>query len=82
MGLFLIRVVQVKWHKVALWIAVVITITTSIALTIMLWNQTTPIRASWDPLRTPGIWNYQIQPLSVGLGGNWVFYSVKSGLRY
>ncbi|KAI1451476.1 hypothetical protein F4805DRAFT_95870 [Annulohypoxylon moriforme] len=68
MGLFLLRVVQVKWHKIALWVAVVITTATSIALTVMLWNQTTPIKASWDPLRTPGTWNIRIQPMSVGLG--------------
>lgn len=69
MGLFLLRVVQVRWHKIALWIAVTVTITTSSVWTIMLWNQTDPIRASWDPLRTPGKWHYQIKPLSVGLGG-------------
>ncbi|KAI2777749.1 hypothetical protein F4815DRAFT_479838 [Daldinia loculata] len=68
MGLFLLRVVQVRWHKIALWTAVVITTATSFILVIMLWNQTTPIKASWDPLRTPGIWNIRIQPLSVGLG--------------
>lgn len=70
MGLFLLRVVQTRWHKIALWGAVIVTTTTSIALTIMLWNQSTPIKMSWDPLRTPGVWNIQIQPLSVGLGGN------------
>ncbi|KAH8592127.1 hypothetical protein B0O99DRAFT_462623, partial [Bisporella sp. PMI_857] len=68
MGLFLLRVVQVKWQRIALWFAVAITSMTSIALTIMLWNQTTPIRASWDPLRVPGKWHFQIKPLSVGLG--------------
>ncbi|KAF3064266.1 hypothetical protein GL218_00964 [Daldinia childiae] len=68
MGLFLLRVVQVRWHKIALWTAVVITTATSFILVVMLWNQTTPIKASWDPLRTPGIWNIRIQPLSVGLG--------------
>ncbi|KAI1775928.1 hypothetical protein F4818DRAFT_415439 [Hypoxylon cercidicola] len=68
MGLFLLRVVQIKWHKIALWAAVIVTTTTSIALTIMLWNQTTPVKASWDVLRTPGTWNIRIQPMSVGLG--------------
>ncbi|KXJ97246.1 hypothetical protein Micbo1qcDRAFT_191787 [Microdochium bolleyi] len=68
MGLFLLRVVQVTWHKIALWTAVVITTATSIALTVMLWNQTTPIKASWDVLRTPGVWKIDIQPTSVGLG--------------
>ncbi|KAI1134631.1 hypothetical protein F5Y05DRAFT_203539 [Hypoxylon sp. FL0543] len=68
MGLFLLRVVQVRWHKIALWAAVIITVATSIALTIMLWNQTTPVKASWDVLRTPGKWNIRIQPMSVGLG--------------
>ncbi|KAL8382180.1 hypothetical protein RB595_006118 [Gaeumannomyces hyphopodioides] len=68
MGLFLLRVVQIRWHKIALWFLVVVTVGTSIALTIMLWNQTTPVKASWDPIRTPGTWNIQIQPLSVGLG--------------
>lgn len=68
MGLFLLRVVQVRWHKLALWVAVIVTVTTSAVWVIMLWNQTDPIRASWDPLRTPGKWHYQIKPLSVGLG--------------
>ncbi|KAI6082731.1 hypothetical protein F4821DRAFT_246270 [Hypoxylon rubiginosum] len=68
MGLFLLRVVQSKFHQIALWAAVTITIATSVALTIMLWNQTTPVKASWDVLRTPGTWNIQIQPMSVGLG--------------
>lgn len=69
MGLFLLRVVQVKWHKIALWGAVIITVTTSACLAVMLWTQTTPVKASWDPLRTPGHWRFRIQPLSVGLGG-------------
>ncbi|KAL8320666.1 hypothetical protein RB597_007098 [Gaeumannomyces tritici] len=68
MGLFLLRVVQIRWHKIALWFLIVVTVGTSIALTIMLWNQTTPVKASWDPIRTSGTWNIQIQPLSVGLG--------------
>ncbi|KAK6858173.1 hypothetical protein PG995_005872 [Apiospora arundinis] len=68
MGLFLLRVVQARWQQVVLWLAIVVTCGTSIALVVMLWNQTTPIRASWDPLRTPGVWNIQIQPMSVMLG--------------
>jgi len=68
MGLFLLRVVQLRWQKIALWALVIITAGTSGALTIMLWNQTTPIKASWDPLRTPGKWNIKIQPMSIGLG--------------
>jgi hypothetical protein len=69
MGLFLLRVVQVRWHKIALWLAVATTAITSIILATLLWNQTTPRKASWDPLRTPGKFNLSIQPLSVGLGG-------------
>lgn len=68
MGLFLLRVVQVRWQRIALWAAVLVTTSTSVALTIMLWNQTDPVKASWDPLRTPGKWNISIQPMSVGLG--------------
>ncbi|OIW23922.1 hypothetical protein CONLIGDRAFT_116202 [Coniochaeta ligniaria NRRL 30616] len=68
MGLFLLRVVQLRWQKISLWALVIITAGTSSALTIMLWNQTTPIKASWDPLRTPGKWNIKIQPMSIGLG--------------
>ncbi|KAI3321121.1 hypothetical protein HD806DRAFT_504670 [Xylariaceae sp. AK1471] len=68
MGLFLLRVVQVRWHKIALWTAVAATAITSIILATLLWNQSTPRKASWDPLRTPGKFNIQIQPLSVGLG--------------
>lgn len=69
MGLFLLRVVQLRWHKIALWTLVGVTASTSIALTIMLWNQSEPIKMSWDPFRTPGKWKIQIQPMSVGLGG-------------
>ncbi|KAK8036246.1 hypothetical protein PG993_008860 [Apiospora rasikravindrae] len=68
MGLFLLRVVQARWQRVVLWAAIVVTSGTSIALVVMLWNQTTPVRASWDPLRTPGKWNIEIQPMSVMLG--------------
>ncbi|KAH8900234.1 hypothetical protein GQ53DRAFT_709630 [Thozetella sp. PMI_491] len=68
MGLFLLRVVQVRWHKIALWVLVFITASTSFALVVMLWNQTKPVKASWDPLRTPGVWVIQIQPMSVMLG--------------
>ncbi|KAK0614370.1 hypothetical protein B0T14DRAFT_570311 [Immersiella caudata] len=69
MGFFLLRVVQLRGQKIALWLLIIVTSGTSIALVVMLWNQTTPIKASWDPLRTPGKWNIQIQPMSVGLGG-------------
>jgi len=68
MAFFLLRVVQLRGQKIALWILVGITAATSFALAVMLWNQTTPRKASWDPLRTPGQWNIQIQPMSVGLG--------------
>ncbi|ETS77933.1 hypothetical protein PFICI_09995 [Pestalotiopsis fici W106-1] len=68
MGLFLLRVVQVRWQKIMLWVVVFLITATSLALAVMLWNQTDPVRASWDPLRTPGKWNIQIQPMSVGLG--------------
>ncbi|KAK0667675.1 hypothetical protein QBC41DRAFT_323488 [Cercophora samala] len=69
MGFFLLRVVQLKGQKIALWFLIVVTVGTSVTLVVMLWNQTTPRKASWDVLRTPGEWNIQIQPMSVGLGG-------------
>ncbi len=69
LGFFLLRVVQMKAQKAALWVLIFVTAATSIALVIMLWNQTTPVKASWDPLRTQGTWNIQIKPMSVGLGG-------------
>ena len=68
MALFLLRVVQLRWHKIALWFLVVVTTATSAALTVMLWNQSTPSKHSWDPFRTPGTWNLKIQPTSVVLG--------------
>lgn len=69
LGFFLLRVVQMRAQKAALWVLIFVTAATSIALVVMLWNQTTPVKASWDPLRTPGTWNIQIKPMSVGLGG-------------
>jgi hypothetical protein len=75
MGLFLLRVVQVRWQKIVLWVVVFLITATSLALAVMLWNQTDPVKASWDPLRTPGKWNIQIQPMSVGLGGKASLYA-------
>jgi len=69
LGAFLLRVVPLRAQRVALWLLIVVTAATSIALVIMLWNQTTPVKASWDVLRTPGTWNIQIKPMGVGLGG-------------
>lgn len=69
MGFFLLRVVQLRGQKIALWVLITVTSGTSFALAVMLWNQTTPRKASWDPIRTSGKWNIQIQPMSVGLGG-------------
>ena len=69
LGFFLLRVVQHSSQKTALWSLILVTAATSVALVVMLWNQTTPVKASWDPLRTPGTWNIQIKPMSVGLGG-------------
>ncbi|KAK1834617.1 hypothetical protein QBC39DRAFT_389323 [Podospora conica] len=69
MGFFLLRVVQLRGQKITIWILIAITSGTSATLVAMLWNQTTPRKTSWDPLRTPGKWNIQIQPMSVGLGG-------------
>ncbi len=69
LGFFLLRVVPLRSQKAALWALIFFTAATSIALVIMVWNQTTPVKASWDPLRTPGTWNIQIKPMSVGLGG-------------
>lgn len=68
MGFFLLRVVQLRGQKMALWALIVVTAGTSFALVVMLWNQTTPRKASWDPLRTQGKWHIKIQPMSVGLG--------------
>ncbi|KAI0390102.1 hypothetical protein F5Y17DRAFT_446246 [Xylariaceae sp. FL0594] len=68
MGLFLLRVVQARWQRIALWFAVAATAATSAVLAVLLWNQSTPRKASWDPLRTHGTFHLQIQPLSVGLG--------------
>ncbi len=69
MGLFLLRVVQLRWHKISLWILIGVTGATSTTLIILLWNQTTPVKTSWDPIRTPGFFRIQILPVSVGLGG-------------
>ncbi|KAG7293557.1 hypothetical protein NEMBOFW57_003610 [Staphylotrichum longicolle] len=68
LGVFLLRVVQMKAQKAALWVLNIVTAATSTALVIMVWNQTTPVKTSWDPLRTPGTWNIEIKPMGVGLG--------------
>jgi hypothetical protein len=69
MGFFLLRVVPLRRQKAVLWLLISVTAATSIALAIMVWSHTTPIKASWDVLRTSGTWNFNIQPFAVGLGG-------------
>jgi hypothetical protein len=78
MGFFLLRISIDRSYRIVLRVLILITAATAIALPIMLWNQTTPIKASWDVLRTPGTWRYNIQPFSVGLGGKNALYTYLS----
>lgn len=71
MGLFLLRLVAVRWHKIAIWTMIIALMSVSVLTAIMFWVQCLPSRGIWDPRERPNSkCNIQITPFAVTLGGN------------
>ena len=67
LGLFLLRIVVVRWHKVLIWTTVMSLLVVSIMTAIIFWVQCIPIDHLFDP-RVGGRCIIRIQPFSVLLG--------------
>ncbi|KAH7120141.1 hypothetical protein B0J13DRAFT_568378 [Dactylonectria estremocensis] len=69
LGLFLLRIVMERWHKIAIWIAMVSLMAVSILTAIIFWIQCIPAKKIYDPLRTPeGSCNIGVTPFAILLG--------------
>lgn len=69
LGLFLLRIVVERWHKIALWVVTVLTLAVSMVVSVLFWTQCIPIRSLYDP-RVSGKCTFGIAPFSVLLGGS------------
>lgn len=53
LGLFLLRLVNTRWHKIAIWVSMACLMGASISTCFVFWLQCTPPRYLWDR-RVPG----------------------------
>lgn len=67
LGLFLLRIVVVTWHKVVIWVTIMSLLAVSVMTAIIFWIQCLPIDHLFDP-RVGGRCIIQIQPFSILLG--------------
>ncbi|KAL2209479.1 hypothetical protein CC79DRAFT_1396368 [Sarocladium strictum] len=69
MGLFLLRLVAVRWHKVAIWSVMGALLLISGLTAIMFWVQCLPSKGIWDPRERPNSrCDIEITPFAVTLG--------------
>jgi hypothetical protein len=68
-GLFLLRIVVVKWQKNLIWVAMGSLSIVSVLTTVMFWVQCVPVTKIFDPVRVPGACNIDVTPFAIALGG-------------
>lgn len=70
LGLFLLRLTVIKWHKTTIWAVMGVLLADSIATVVAFWLQCSPPRAIFDlNLRPTAICDWDITPVAVLLGG-------------
>ncbi|KAL5356689.1 hypothetical protein BJX96DRAFT_162619 [Aspergillus floccosus] len=67
LGIFLLRIVVVKWHRVSIWISIVSLSMVSVMTAIIFWTQRIPSNSIYDP-RVPGRTVVHVTPFSILLG--------------
>lgn len=67
LGIFLLRIVVVKWHRVSIWISIVSLSIVSVMTAIIFWTQRIPSTSIYDP-RVPGRTVVRVTPFSILLG--------------
>ncbi|KAK8001182.1 hypothetical protein PG991_013404 [Apiospora marii] len=68
LALFLLRIVVVTWHKVAIWASIITLATISISASVVLWTQCRPVNTIWDRERVDGICDVPLTPVATTLG--------------
>ncbi|KAB8236693.1 uncharacterized protein BDW43DRAFT_308370 [Aspergillus alliaceus] len=67
LGIFLLRIVVKRWHRVSIWISMVSLSLVSVLTAIIFWTQRLPSNSIYDP-RVPGRTVVSVTPFSVLLG--------------
>lgn len=84
LGLFLLRLVQERWHKVVIWICMGALIVTSVAVCFVCWLQCTPPKYLWDRRIPGGYCHIDPTPVSMLLGSmipstlSWILMAMAS----
>ncbi|RYP80988.1 hypothetical protein DL770_006033 [Monosporascus sp. CRB-9-2] len=69
LGLFLLRLVVERWHRVSIWVAMLSLFGCSILTAVMFWVQCVPVQGIYDPVVKPAAkCNIPITPFAVMLG--------------
>ncbi|EKJ74276.1 hypothetical protein FPSE_05573 [Fusarium pseudograminearum CS3096] len=66
LGLFLLRLVKEKWHKIAIWCMMACLMSASIAVCFVYWLQCTPVEYLWNR-KIPGRCHIDTAPVSMTL---------------
>ncbi|KAF4468501.1 hypothetical protein FALBO_4618 [Fusarium albosuccineum] len=64
LGLFLLRIVEARWHKIAIWLSVACLMGASISTCFVFWLQCSPPKYLWDR-RIPGRCHIDSTPISM-----------------
>lgn len=67
LGIFLLRIVVKKWHRISIWISMVSLAIVSVMTAILFWIQKLPSESIYDP-RVPGRLIVRVTPFSILLG--------------
>ena len=70
LGLFLLRLVVTKWHRISIWSVMLSLLALSCVTIVVLWNQCTPVEGIYDPrVRPTAKCDVSITPVATLLGG-------------
>lgn len=70
LGLFLLRLVVERWHRILVWAVMLSLLGCSVLTAVMFWVQCVPVEAIYDPrLKTPEACQIPITPFATMLGG-------------
>lgn len=72
LGLFLLRLLRVPWHKTAVWVMMVLLMFASISTCFVFWLQCTPPAYLWDRTIEGGACEVDSTPVSMLLCGKYV----------
>lgn len=73
LGLFLLRLMVERWHRIAIWAVMLSLLGCSVLTAVMFWVQCVPVEAIYDPrLKTPDNCKIPITPFATLLGGKLV----------